>query len=84
MAEAHVSTDNYEVSRVFAYVYLAEAVHNPYLFIRRAMEQECGAPPFYLAASARGIGIMAFGNTEAREQVVARSPHHVRGQHHLC
>lgn len=74
MAEAHVGNGNYEAAQVFAYVYLAEAVHSPHLFIRRALEQECGAPPFYLATSARGVGIMVFGNTEAREQVLARSP----------
>ncbi|XP_066361476.1 uncharacterized protein [Miscanthus floridulus] len=74
MAEAHVSNENYEASRVYAYVHLEQAVHSPHLFIHYAMEQVCGAPPFHLAASSRGVGIMVFATMEAREHVVSMSP----------
>jgi hypothetical protein len=73
MAEVHVSNGNYEASRVFAYVYLEHAVHNPDLFIRQAMEQACGAPAFHLAASSRGVGIKVFASQEVWEQVIALS-----------
>jgi hypothetical protein len=58
MAEAHVGNGDFEDARAFAYVYLRDAVHAPHMFIRRAMEQACGAPAFQLAASPRGAGIM--------------------------
>lgn len=74
-----MSDGNYEASRGFAYVYFGEAVHSPHLFIRRVMEQVCGAPSFTLAASARGVGIMVFGSPEARESVIAMSPINFEG-----
>lgn len=76
--EAHVCNGEYEASRVYAYVYIEQAVHSPHLFIKQAMENVCGAPAFHLAASAHGIGIMVFGSPEAREQVVAQSPSPLR------
>jgi len=47
MVEAHVGDGEYEASRVYAYVYLGEAVHSPHLFIRQAMENACSAPGFH-------------------------------------
>jgi hypothetical protein len=58
-----VSDGNFDTSKVFAYAYLAEASHSPHLYIRRTMEQVCGAPSF-----------MVFGSTEERESIVAMSP----------
>lgn len=81
MVEAHVGDGEYEASKVFAYVYLEHAVHNPHLLVRRAMEQQCGAPPFSLAASARGVSVMVFGSHGEREWVVAQSPIHFEGNH---
>jgi hypothetical protein len=79
MMEAHVGDGEYKASRVYAYVYLEQAVHSPHLFIRQAMEQACGGPTFHLAASSRGIGIMVFATLEVCEQVVARSPINYEG-----
>jgi hypothetical protein len=74
MAEAHAGNGEFEDARAFAYVYLRDAMHAPHLFIRRAMEQACGAPAFQLAASARGVGIMKFNSAEERDAIVAMSP----------
>ena len=76
MVEAHVGIGDYDDARCFAYIYLRQAVHAPHLFIRKAMEQACGAPAFHLAASARGVGIMRFASPEERDEIVAMSPIH--------
>jgi hypothetical protein len=34
MVEAHVGDSEYEASRVYAYVYLEQAIHSPHLFVR--------------------------------------------------
>jgi hypothetical protein len=74
MVEAHVGNGGFEDAGVFAYVYLRDAVHAPHMFIRRAMEQSCGALAFELAASARGAGIMKFNSRAERDEVIAMSP----------
>lgn len=74
LAEAHVGTGGFLEAKVFAYVYLREAVHAPHLFVRRAKEQACGAPVFQLAASPRVVGVMKFSSPEEREAIVALSP----------
>jgi hypothetical protein len=81
MAEAHVGDGDYEAAKVLAYVYLEEPVCAPYLLVRRAMEQLCGAPAFSLAASSRGVGVMVFHSHEERERLVAQSPFHFEGNH---
>jgi hypothetical protein len=74
MAEAHVDNGDFDDARCLAYVFLEHAVHSPHLFIRQAMEQAAGAPPFQLAASARGAGLMIFNTPEERDEIVAKSP----------
>ena len=67
MVEAHIGDGEYEASKVFAYVYLGEAVHSTHIFIPQAMEAACGALAFHLAASARGVGTMVFDTPEERD-----------------
>jgi hypothetical protein len=49
--EVHVSNDDFEGSMIFTFVYLEEAVHDPFPLIRCALERVCGAPPFQIKAS---------------------------------
>jgi len=73
-AEVHMPSVDMESCRRLAYTFVEPACADPGLFIRNALEQRGGDPPFCLAPSSYGTMMVVFRHVFFREEVMRCGP----------